>query len=61
MAAFFSAMQRVKFGSAAGRRAASARSEKIEFTGWALHGHSLGLVDVVQRTFEGSPNGGSSG
>ena len=39
MAAFFSAMQRVKFGSAAGRHTARARSKKIEFTGWALHGH----------------------
>ena len=35
MAEFFSATQRVKFGSAAGRRAARARSKKIEFTGWA--------------------------
>jgi hypothetical protein len=41
MAEFFSATQRVKFGSAAGRRAARARSKKIEFTGWALNCRSL--------------------
>jgi len=41
MAEFFATTQRVKFGSAAGRRAARARSKKIEFTGWAPCRHSL--------------------
>ncbi|WP_223412979.1 hypothetical protein [Roseovarius aestuarii] len=38
MAAFSSAMQREKFGSAADRRAASARSMKTRFTVWAQSG-----------------------
>ncbi|MBY6141881.1 hypothetical protein KUV26_20795 [Leisingera daeponensis] len=38
MSAFFSAMQRVKFGSAEGRRAARGRNGKTRFTVWARSG-----------------------